>query len=324
MSGRRSPAARTSASDRVARLLAIVPWIAARDGPTLDEVSARFGVPRAKLEEDLQVLAMVGLPPYTPDTLIEVVIEDGRVWLRFADVFARPLHLTPEQALALVAAGAASQALPGGDTDGPLASALAKLADVLGIDPTEAVSVTLGESRPDVLDALRSAVAEGRRVRIDYYSYGRDERTARTVDPHAVFAHQGAWYLRGWCHLARDRRVFRVDRIVEATVLDEPVERSPTPEDGADDPFALGPDVPRVVLELEPGARWVVETYPVDEVEELGEGRLRVRLAVAATPWLERLLVRLGPAARVVAADEPALAEAGVRAARRILDRYRR
>jgi len=324
VSGRRAPAARTSASDRVARLLAIVPWIAANDGPTLDEVSARFGVPRAKLEEDLQVLAMVGLPPYTPDTLIEVVMEGGRVWLRFADVFARPLHLTPEQALALVAAGTASQALPGSDPDGPLASALAKLADVLGIDPTEAVSVRLGESRPDVLDALRTAVAEGRQVRIDYYSYGRDDRTTRVVDPHAVFAHQGAWYLRGWCHLARDRRVFRVDRIVEATVLDEPVERPGAPEEGADDPFELGPDVPRVTLELDPSARWVVETYPVDAVEELGEGRLRVRLAVAATPWLERLLVRLGPAARVVAADDPALAEAGVRAARRILARYRR
>src|SRR5690606_16943376 len=159
---------------------------------------------------------------------------------------------------------------------------------------------------------------------IDYYSYGRDERTTRVVDPHAVFAHQGAWYLRGWCHLARDRRVFRVDRIVEATVLDEPVERPGAPEEGADDPFELGPDVPRVTLELDPSARWVVETYPVDAVEELGEGRLRVRLAVAATPWLERLLVRLGPAARVVAADDPALAEAGVRAARRILARYRR
>src|SRR5215510_10638543 len=183
-------AARITAPDRVARLLAVIPWIAAQDGPTLDEVCARFGIPRRKLEDDLAVLTLVGVPPYTPDTLIEVTIEGDRVWLRFADVFARPLHLTPEQGLALVAAGAASRTLPGGDGDGggPLASALAKLARVLGVDPTEAVVVALGETRPGVLEALREAASGGRRVRIDYYTYGRDVRSTRDVDPESVFA----------------------------------------------------------------------------------------------------------------------------------------
>ena len=46
-------------------------------------------------------------------------------------------------------------------------------------------------------------------------------------------------------------------------------------------------------------------------------------MAVTATPWLERLLVRLGDGARVVAADDPAHETAGRDAARRILARYR-
>jgi proteasome accessory factor C len=323
---RRAPAARTSASDRVARLLAIVPWIAAQDGPTLDEVCERFGVTRPKLLEDLGILALVGIPPYTPDTLIDVTIEGDRVWLRFADVFARPLHLTPEQGLALVAAGSASQGLPGSDPEGPLATALHKLAGVLGVDATEAVSVTLGDSRPAVLDALRTAAAEGRRVRLDYYSYGRDERTTRDVDPHAVYADRGAWYLAGYCHLARDRRLFRVERVVDAVVLDETFEppEAPPPDDAPGSGFVLGPSVPRVTLEVGPAARWIVETYPVDEVREVGEGRLRIRLAVAATPWLERLLVRLGGDAQVVEGDDPAFVGAGRAAAERILARYER
>lgn len=314
-----APATRTSASDRVARLLAIIPWIAAHDGPTVDEVCARFAVTRAQLAGDLERLMFVGVPPYTPDTLIDVTIDGDRVWLRFADVFARPLHLTPEQGLALVAAGAASRELPGGDDDGPLTTALAKLADVLGIVPEEAVSVTLGETRPGVLEALRAAVAARRRVRLDYYTYGRDERTTREVDPRAVMAHDGAWYLVGWCHLAGDDRSFRVDRIVDAEVLDETF----TPRPGADaQPFAIGEDVPRVTLDLAPPARWVAETYPADDVTERDDGSLRVRMAVTATPWLERLLVRLGADARMVAADEPAHASAGRDAARRILARY--
>ncbi len=316
--------ARTSASDRVARLLAIVPWIAANDGPTLDEICARFNVTRRKLLEDLDVLMMVGVPPYTPDTLIDVTVEGDRVWLRFADVFARPLHLTPEQGLALVAAGSASQNLSGDDDGGPLASALAKLAQVLGVEPGEAVSVTLGETRPAVLEALRTAATEGRATRIDYYAYGRDERTTRTVDPHAVFAHQGAWYLGAYCHLAEAERLFRIDRVVDVVVLDERFD-PPTGADGADRaaaPITLGPDVPRVVLEAPASAAWVAEAYPVDEVTELEDGRLRLRLGVTARPWLERLLVRLGAEAHVVESDDPQLTDAGSSAARRILARY--
>jgi predicted DNA-binding transcriptional regulator YafY len=88
--------------------------------------------------------------------------------------------------------------------------------------------------------------------------------------------------------------------------------------------FTPGPEVPRVTLDLAPADRWVVETYPVDEVREQADGRLLVRLAVSATPWLERLLMRLGPGARVVEADDPALRDAGRDAARRLLRRYGR
>lgn len=315
-------ARRTTASDRFLRLLAVVPWIAARDGPRLDEVCERFGMTRKQLLDDLQIVPLVGLPPYTPDTLIEVTIEGDRVWLRFADVFARPLRLTPEQGLALVAAGSAARGLPGAEAGGPLASALDKVAGVLGIDPDEAISVALGETRPGVLDTLRRAAADRHRVRLDYYAYSRDERTTRPVDPHAVFAYEGAWYVRGHCHQADGERLFRVDRIYDIEVLDE---RFEAPEDaGEARVFDPGPEIPRVTLDLAPVARWVTETYPVEGVREHDDGRLRVRLAVSACPWLERLLVRLGPAARVVEADDPELTDAGRTAARRLLARYQR
>jgi proteasome accessory factor C len=316
-----APAARTTASDRVARMLAIVPWVASRDGPTIDEICERFEVSRRKLLDDLSVLSLVGVPPYTPDTLIEVTVEGDRVWLRFADVFARPLHLTPEQGLALVVAGRASLELPGTESGGPLATALAKVAGVLGIEPGEAVSIALGETTPGVLDALRQAVTDGRRVRLDYYAYGRDQRSTRDVDPHAVFAHDGAWYLRGHCHQAADQRVFRVDRIYGVEVLDDRFD--PPSGDPSAGVFDHDPDAPRVTIELAPTARWVVDTYPIDDVEPSDDGWMRVRLWVSAQPWLERLLVRLGPEARLVEADAPIPPDVGRRAAARILERYR-
>ena len=89
--------ARPATDDRLRRLLALVPWVAAQEGPTIDEVCARFGCTEQELAEDLERLFMCGLYPFTPDTMIEVDMDDGRVWIRYADVFSRPLRLTPAE-----------------------------------------------------------------------------------------------------------------------------------------------------------------------------------------------------------------------------------
>lgn len=302
------------------RLLAMVPWIAAHDGPTLDEVCARFDVTPKELAADLEVMWLVGLPPYTPDALIDVVQEGDRVWIHFADVFDAPQRLTPDQAVALLTAGASVLALPGRDENGALARGVAKLASVLGVDADQVLDVDLGLGGADVLDVLRTAVTEHRRVHLDYYSFGRDERTERDVDPYIVHAQDGSLYVLGHCHLADGERRFRVDRIASARLLDEHFDPPPAPP--AVGVFQPDDDDPRVVLDLAPSAAWVAETYPVEEVEHRPDGTLRVKLAVAAEAWFARLLVGLGPQATVVEAPAPLL-DAGRRASVRILDRYR-
>jgi proteasome accessory factor C len=305
---------------RMQRLLAMVPWIAAHDGPTLAEVCERFALTEKELAADLEVMWLVGLPPYTPDALVDVVQEGDRVWIHFADVFDSPQRLTPDQAVALLTAGASVLALPGSEQDSALGHGVAKLAAVLGVDADQVLDVDLGLGGAEVLDVLRTAVTEHRRVHLDYYSYGRDARTERDVDPYLVHAEDGSLYVLGHCHLAGGERRFRVDRIASATLLDDRFE--PPATEAPTGVFQPDDDDPRVELELEPSAAWVAEAYPVEDVETRPDGRLRVRLAVAAEAWFERLLVGLGPQARVI--DAPAsLADAGRRASARILDRYR-
>lgn len=307
---------RPAAADRLRRLLALVPWVVANDGPTIAEVCERFDVGEEDLLEELNTVFLCGVHPFTPDVLMEVDISDGRVWIQLADYFERPLRLTPEEGLSLVASGAALQAVPGADPAGPLARALDKVAAVLGIDTAGALEVVLGTVPEDVLAVLQEGIGAGRQVSIDYYAYGRDERTVRTVDPWDVFTAAGEWYLTAWCHQAIGERRFRLDRIGAATLLDTtfvaPAGLPPR------DVFAAGPDDPRVVLELAARARWVLEQYPVERVEEVGGGRCRVTLAISEQAWLERLLLRLGDEAEVV--GEPAGVASA--AATRILARY--
>lgn len=307
---------RAGAEESLRRLLALVPWVAARDGPRVDEVCDRFGCTEAELMEDLELLFMCGLYPFTPDTLIEVTIEDDRVWIRYASFFARPLRLTPAEALFLLAAGTTLLSVPGSDPDGPLARGLAKLAAALGVDPDEAVGVELGHAPPEVLASLQGAVAQHRQVEVEYYSYGRDGWARRVIDPHRVFNAAGQWYVDAWCHRAVGDRVFRVDRMRAAELLDTTFEPRATPR--TTETYSPRPEDPVVVLELDDEARWVAEQYPNEGVEDSGSGRRRVRLRVSERAWLERLLLRLGPRARVVEGD----ASVGAGAAERLLSRY--
>jgi proteasome accessory factor C len=308
--------ARPSADDRLRRLLAIVPWVAANDGPKIADVCARFGVTEAELLADVDLLQYCGVYPFTADVLMEVRLEGDRIWIQYADWFNRPLRLTPEEALTLVASGRTRLAVPGSDPEGPLARGLAKLADALEVDVDEAIDVHLGNVPAGMLETLRAAIAEHRQVELDYYTYGRDARTRRVIDPWEVYAAEGEWYVQAWCHVAQAERLFRLDRIRSVTVLDRTFEppavlppRRVFDAEGASD---------RVVLDLEPWARWVAGQYPMEEVEELGEGRLRVTLRIAEQAWLERLLLRLGPGATVVDGDRSVAAAA----AARVLARY--
>jgi proteasome accessory factor C len=213
------------------------------------------------------------------------------------------------------------QSFPGADPSGPLARGLDKLASTLGVGGDEALDVALATVDEGVMTALREAVARGRQVEIEYYSFGRDEVSRRIVDPYTVFSAGGQWYLSAYCHTVEDDRLFRVDRVRDALLLDSPVEQSHGGVAAA--VYNAREDDPRVTLELAPAARWVGEQYPIETRKELRGGRERVTLAISERAWLERLLLRLGPDGRVTKTSDPSLAGAGSDAACRILERYR-
>ena len=315
---------RITATDRLQRILAVLPWIVQHQGATVDEICERFGLDRTALLADLDfVFYNVGLHPFTPDMLAEVTITDDRVYVHVGDYFRRPLRLTHGEALTLLAAGRAVVSRPGADPEGTLRRAVDKLANALGDGAAEAVDVALGTADPEVMAGLQRALSEQRRISISYYSYGRDASSEREVDPQRLLSTEGRWYLLGHCRSAEGERMFRVDRIRSVEVLDEPAEVTAT-EDGQVVPGPWGGER-TVELVTGPEARWVSETYPCDDVEELSDGRLRIVLPVTTTRWLERLLLRLDPSTRVVdVASGESLAPVAADAARRLLERYRR
>ena len=308
-----STAARTA--NRIARILAMIPYIVENDIAHIDDLRERFGYASdAEVVRDLQLIFLTGLPGYGPGDLIDVDIFENEVTIDAADYFARPMRLTPAEALGLLAAGttflATNQAPPA------LATAMEKLSTAIGVETED--SVLLDVPVPDSVSTLRQAIDTTSVVRIGYVGMATNERTVRDVEGESVFFNLGNWYLSGFCRLADADRLFRVDRIDTIAVLDERYEPSV-----ADAPAAVRYE-PRaddhvVTFTVGPMSRWVTEYYPV-ETETLGDGRSKVTMQVSDPLVAARLLLRLGSDAELVEGDTVADTLAGLR--QRILARY--
>ena len=112
---------------------------------------------------------------------------------------------------------------------------------------------------------------------------------------------EGRTYLEGWCLRAEAVRLFRLDRVLDLAVLDEPasVPAQAEPRDVDQGLFRPSADDVEVELELSAAGRWVAEYYPCERVTDLGDGRLRVGLRTPDTRMVRRLALRLGEDGRV-------------------------
>jgi proteasome accessory factor C len=157
----------------------------------------------------------------------------------------------------------------------------------------------------ELRDRLAGAVAQQRQVRLEYYVPTRDESTRRVVDPLAVVHADGHTYLDAFCHVAEDQRLFRLDRISAAEVLDSPVQPHAglPPRDLAAGIFSASEHDLLVTLRLSPAARWVAEYYPVEDASEEPGGGLTVRMRIGDPALVTQLMLRLGAGGEVL---EPA------------------
>jgi proteasome accessory factor C len=311
-------------SERLGRMLTIVPYLVQHPGSELGEVATAFGVPAEQLRRDLDLLFLSGLPPYGPGDLIDVdVDEDGRIWISMADHFSRPLKLTRSEALAVYLRGTELLATPGVPDAPALAKALEKLRSSLGpeaLGEAERIEIARRGSAPEHLAALREAAANHERLSIEYFAISTGEQTRRTIEPEEVFADLGHWYVAAWDVDADAERLFRADRVRGVERTGETFEPHGLRGAGRDLYSPTGEDVD-VRLRLRPAARWIAEYYATARVDELDDGGVEVTLPARQLGWVALLLLRVGDDAEIL--EPPELGAEVRRLAAETLERYR-
>lgn len=315
--------AQENATERLTRLLTMVPWLMHRPGIDIAEAAEGLGVSPRQLEDDLRLLFLCGYGQM-PDELIDAEWEGGHVFVRNAETISRPLRLGVDEAITLIVGLRTLLESASDDARSTIERTLAKIEAAAGSagDAANRVSVALDGAAAELLDQAQRAVREHRRVHLRYLVPGRDEHTERDVDPMRVAALDGRVYLEGWCHRAQDTRLFRLDRIEALEVLD--VDGTPPPDAIPRDldagAFQPGADDIQVTIRLAARAAWVSDYYPVESVTPLPGGGQRVTLRTPDAAWLVRLVLRLGGAA--VVEEPPVLVDEVTRQAAAALAAY--
>ena len=154
-----------------------------------------------------------------------------------------------------------------------------------------AVDVRLAvDGSPAVVAAIGTALQTGRRLRLRYVN-AADVTSERDVDPIRLITDDERSYLLGWCYRAGAERLFRLDRVLAAEVLGDPVDAGHVAGTRSVE-FHPDPTGGLVTLHLTSRGRWVAESVPVEDVRNLADGTFEVDLRVVDQAWLRHLLLQ--------------------------------
>jgi predicted DNA-binding transcriptional regulator YafY len=218
--------------NRIDRLYALVEELRAAGprGRTARQLADHFELSVRTIERDLSALGQAGVPLAT---------KQGRTGGYTLDrsMSLPPLNFTPHEAAAVaVALSRSEHVLFARDARSALQKIVAAMPE-RALDEARATAekvrlLVQPVPHPDaeVAEVIWRAVRHNQVLRIRYIDVGGLE-TEREVEPHHVVVGPNGSYLTAWCHLRKDDRVFRLDRITRA-------ERTPSP-----------PRPPRVVPE---------------------------------------------------------------------------
>ena len=291
------------ASERVAGLLLILPWLMKRKRVRLSEVARQFRMSEEDLVADLQMAAVCGVPPYTPDALVDVFVDDGWVVAEIPTLFSRPLRLTSAEMYAVIAMVDAAQGLPGAPSRTALASAVTKLKRLAPNPDDTPVKIDLPDD--PLLAELQRSQQESIELRIAYFNPARSEVSMRTIRVGRIFSEHGHWYVLADDDKSGALRNFRVDRIhsiVRTGKTYDQVDVARRAESEADREW-FGANLESVTLRVRDDASWIAEAYPMVSRVKNRDGSVDVKLRIGSEHWLARLLLRGG---RNVEMIEPA------------------
>jgi predicted DNA-binding transcriptional regulator YafY len=205
------------------RVLAVLELLQTHGRMSGAEMASRLEIDGRTLRRYIVTLEEMGIP---------ITTERGRHggYALIAGFKLPPMMFTDDEALALSIGLLAARSLGLAEAAPAVASAQAKLERIMpanlkrrvsAVDETVKLDLSQAVSPADnaALVALSAAAQNRRRAHLHYRSASGDD-SERDFDAYGLAYRGGRWYVVGMCHLRKDLRSFRLDRIGQVQLLE--------------------------------------------------------------------------------------------------------
>lgn len=275
---------------QINRLFEIVYILLGRKSVTAKELSERFGVSVRTIYRDVETLSGAGIPVYMSRG------KGGGISLLDNFVLNKSMLSEGEQNEILTALSALSSLNRSEEQ-----SALSKLSGLFGKASEDWIKVSFSHWHgfDSKFEAIKSAILTKKVISFDYYGKGR-EKTSRFAEPLEIQFNVKAWYLYAFCLTRGEPRTFKISRMENVTVTEQPFYKTlndaelPTQYEGI-------PDLTRIVLKLDSSQAYrIFDEFSDEETSANNDGSFTVTLYYPDDEWVYGYILSFGHYAEVL------------------------
>ena len=278
---------------QISRLFEIVILLLDKKTATAAELARHFGVSQRTIYRDVEALSGAGIPIYASQG------KNGGIALVESFVIQKSL-LSKEEQTEILAALQGLKAI--GITKGE--GLLAKWRVLFGAGDGDWVAVDFSDwsqTKQSELALLKDAILNKKVLCFTYYG-ASGEKTRREAEPLQLWFKSRAWYLKAFCRLRREVRLFKLTRMKDVRLSGDKFCTAPQTE--VPPAYDVSPAKPVVLLRLwidGSQAYRVYDDFEESQIEKQPGGHFLVSVAYPEDEWVYGFLLSYGPYLKALA-----------------------
>jgi proteasome accessory factor C len=282
-------------------LIRLLPWLVANNGASLREISSHFAISEKHALELIGQLVVTG-PSQAGGGLVDIDFEDAdSIFVSDAKSLDRPVKLSEFEASTLLGGLHYLEQFPNLVKSEVVTSLIQKIQQALpNVDSP--INVVAAPISVEVRSVVTEAISSGKSMEITYAGITKDDVSVRLIDPVSTYSQDDFVYLKSWCQNSQAWRSFRLDRIVSATLTNEPrtILTESEPTEAKRDYLAS--------IELDKAYYGQLDQVDIISFKEYMWHAVEVELRVYSRDWLVSMILASG--GRVKAISPPDLISA--------------
>lgn len=282
-------------------LIKLLPWLVANNGASLSEVATHFEVSEKHALELIGQLVVTG-PSQAGGGLVDIDFEDSdSIFVSDAKALDRPVKLSEFEASSLLGGLHYLEQFPN-LVDAEIVSGLIRKIQQALPNVDNPINVVAAPVSSVVSSVVSEAITSQLSIEIKYAGVTKDDLSVRVIDPVKTYSQDDFVYLKSWCRSSQAWRSFRMDRIIEASLGDDPI-NIPV----QDEPLEAKREY-LAAIELDKAYYGQLDQVDIVSFKEYMWHAVEVELRVYSRDWLVSMILASG--GRVKAIRPPDLIEA--------------